>query len=110
MTPAAPHQPHWSTGPVGRWYHWRRYLVRWLLFGLVVSVFQPLADDVSPVWLHKIYQALLGLTFGAICAVVFTLAENRFNTPRVRWKSWLIVLGTWLVVKVCFVSTIAMMD
>ncbi|MDR3370859.1 hypothetical protein [Rhodoferax sp.] len=108
MAPAAPVPPHWSTEPPGPWYRWRGYMVRWLLFGLVVSVFQPVADNASPIWLDKVYQALVGLIFGAACAVVFTLAENRFNTPRVNWKSWLIVLGTWLLVKVSFVSVIAM--
>jgi hypothetical protein len=109
MAPAAPLPPHWSTEPRGPWYRWRGYMVRWLLFGLVVSAFQPIPEDVSPVWLHKVYQALVGLLFGAACAVVFTLAENRLNTPRVSWKSWLIVLSTWLLVKVVFVSAIAMM-
>jgi hypothetical protein len=36
--------------------------------------------------------------------VVFTLAENRFNTPRVQWKSWAIVVVTWLIVQVVYAT------
>ena len=98
----------WSDQRRGRWYRWRGYTVRWLLFGLIVSVFQPATSESNPVWLQKLDQVLMGLSFGAACAAVFTLAENQFNAARVTWKSWLIVLGTWLVVKVLFVSGIAL--
>jgi hypothetical protein len=55
-------------------------------------------------WVEKLDQILIGLSFGLAGAVVFTLAENTLNMPRVNWKSWLIVLASWLVVKVAFVS------
>lgn len=48
-----------------------------------------------------------GLSFGLAGAIVFTVSENMLNTPRVKWKSWLLVLLTWLVVKVVFVSVLA---
>jgi hypothetical protein len=54
-------------------------------------------------------QALLGLLFGLACAVVFTLAENTWNGPRVKWKSWALVVGTWLLIKVVFVSVLAIL-
>jgi hypothetical protein len=38
------------------------------------------------------------------------VAENTLNTPRVNWKSWLIVLASWLAVKVTFVSVVAALD
>jgi len=110
MPHSVPVKPHWSTDPQGRWYRWRGYTVRWLLFGLVVNVFQPVAEDVDSLWLHKLYQAWIGLIFGAACALVFTLAENHYNTPRLKWKSWLIVLATWFGVKVAFISLIAVVD
>jgi len=110
MSPEAPSSPPlWSHEPPGPWYRWRGYTVRWLLFGLVVSVFQPVADNAESVWVDKAYQALTGLMFGAACAVVFTQAENRLNAPRLRWKTWTIVLCTWLVVKVVFVSMVSAM-
>lgn len=83
---------------------WWGYLVRWLVFGLVVHLFQPVADEQSYFWLQKADQALIGLTFGLAGAVVFTVAENSLNTPRVRWKSWVIVVGTWLVIQVIFAT------
>jgi hypothetical protein len=41
--------------------------------------------------------------------VVFTLAENTWNTVRVKWKSWALVVATWLLVKVVFDSALAIM-
>jgi hypothetical protein len=72
-----------------------------------VSVFQPIVDDLDHLWQQKVNQALVGLLFGATCAVAFTLAENRLNTPRVQWKSWALVIATWFLVKVTFVSVMA---
>lgn len=98
---------HWSSIDSSHWYRWRGYTVRWLIFGGIVGMFQPIENDLEQFWLQKLYQALFGLFFGAVCAVVFTLAENKLNTPRVKWKSWLIVIGTWLSVKLVFVSILA---
>jgi hypothetical protein len=53
-------------------------------------------------------QALLGLLFGFVAAVVFTVAENTLNMPRVKWKTWLIVLATWGFVKTVFVTVAAL--
>jgi len=107
MTDLAPnHEPHWPPVGTGLWTRWWGYLVRWLVFGLVVHLFQPVDSDLDLYWMQKLDQALIGLAFGLAGAVVFTLAENKFNTPRVQWKSWLIVLVTWLFVKTVFVSVI----
>ena len=108
MPDTATQKTPWSAESRGRWYRWRGYTVRWLLFGLIVSVFQPAIGDSNPVWLQKLDQVLMGLSFGAACAIVFTLVENQFNAGRVAWKTWLTVLGTWLAVKVVFVSVIAL--
>jgi hypothetical protein len=43
----------------------------------------------------------------AVCSVVFTLAENTYNFLRVKWKTWLIVVASWLMVKLVFVSVLA---
>jgi hypothetical protein len=90
--------------------HWWGYLFRWLVFGLVVHVFQPVSGDLTYFWVGKLDQILVGLSFGLAGAVVFTVAENTLNTPRVNWKSWLIVLASWLVVKVAFVSVVAALE
>jgi hypothetical protein len=101
---------HWPRAGTGIWMRWWGYLVRWLVFGLVVHLFQPVADGQAYFWLQKADQALIGLTFGLVGAVVFTVAENTLNTPRVRWKSWVIVVGTWLVVQVIFASVGSALD
>lgn len=108
MQPSMPEKAHWSTTDSGLWKRWRGYTVRWLIFGGVVGLFEPVANDVDHYWTQKLYQGLFGLLFGAVCAVVFTLSENKFNARRVKWKSWLLVAATWLAVKVAFVSTMAL--
>ena len=108
MQPSTPDKAHWSTTDSGLWKRWRGYLVRWLIFGGIVGMFQPVVDDSHRYWQQKLNQGLFGLLFGAVCAVVFTLSENKFNVQRTKWKSWLLVLATWLAVKVVFVTGTAL--
>lgn len=98
---------HWPEVGHGVWTRWWGYLVRWLAFGLVVHLFQPVADDGGVRWLEKLQQALMGLGFGFVCAVVFTVADNKLNVARQSWKTWTLIVLTWLVVKVAFVSVLA---
>jgi hypothetical protein len=109
MHSTTPQDSHWPPVGSGRWFRWWGYLARWLIFGLAVHVFVPVDDGPEPWWQLKLAQAVVGLLFGLAGAVVFTLAENALNTPRVRWKSWALVMVTWLLVKVVFVSTMAIM-
>lgn len=102
-----PTKAHWASVERSLWYRWRGYTVRWLIFGGIVGMFQPVTEDNSQFWEQKAQQGLFGLMFGAVCAVLFTLAENKFNGPRVKWKSWLLVVATWLLVKLSFVSIMA---
>lgn len=108
MQPSIPTKAHWASSDASHWYRWRGYTVRWLLFGCITGMFQPIADDLDNYWIQKLYQALFGLFFGAVCAVVFTLAENTYNAPRVQWKSWVIVVATWLAVKLVFVTALGL--
>lgn len=97
-----------SPSTQGLWYRWRGYTVRWLLFGLVVSLFQPVVDDLDLLWEQKLNQGLGGLVFGSVCAVLFTVTQNTLNRSRVNWKTWLFVVLTWLSVKVILVSTMTL--
>ncbi|MEI8168103.1 MAG: hypothetical protein WCG50_00420 [Rhodoferax sp.] len=107
MQPTVPTQAHWAKINSSHWYRWRGYMVRWLIFAGVVGMFQPVDQDLENYWLQKLYQGLFGLFFGAVCAVVFTLAENKLNVARIKWKSWSIVIATWLTTKLVFVSVMA---
>lgn len=78
------------------WTLWKTYLWRWLLFGFIAAGLQPVTQNLETFWLQKLYQALSGLPLGLVCFVVFTPLQNAVNTPRVRWKSWLTVIGTWM--------------
>ncbi len=107
MQSSRPSKPHWASTDANCWYRWRGYTVRWLLFGGITGLFQPIVDDLDHYWLHRLHQFLFGLFFGSVCAVVFTLAENSLNAQRVNWKSWSILISTWLAVKLVFVSVMA---
>lgn len=109
MHSTTPHDKHWPPVGSGLWTRWWGYLVRWLIFGLLVHVLVPVADGPEPWWQLKLLQAALGLLFGLVCAIGFTLAENRWNAERTRWKTGVLVVLTWLVVKVVFVSTLALL-
>lgn len=102
-------EAHWPPVGSGLWSRWWGYLSRWLLFGLVIHLFQPVDDLQGPLWQNKLMQAAVGLSFGLVCAVIFTLSENKFNSPRQAWKSWLIVLLSWLVGKVIFATGFALL-
>lgn len=86
------------------WALWKTYLWRWLLFGFIGAALQPVTENLDTFWLKKLNQALSGLPFGFVCFAVFTPLQNAVNTPRVRWKSWLTAIGTWMGVKFLFVG------
>ena len=108
MHSTTPHDEHWPPVGAGLWTRWWGYLARWLLFGLAIGVFAPVVEGVEPWWQRKLYQILVQALFGLVCAVVFTLAENSWNTPRVQWKSWAIVAATWLLVQVVYATGVAL--
>jgi hypothetical protein len=108
METSTPTEEHWPKVGSGIWTRWWGYLSRWLMFGVVVTVFQPVVGEYDTLWRQKLLQALLGLLFGFVAAVVFTIAENTLNTPRVKWKTWSLVLATWGLVKTVFVTVVAL--
>lgn len=100
--------PPWPQVGQGLWARWWGYLVRWMVFGVVVGIFQPVDDGVDGPWQRLLVRVALGLAFGVVAATVFTLAENTLNTARVKWKTGLLVVSTWAVVKALFVTVLAL--
>jgi hypothetical protein len=94
----------------GLWKFWRIYLVRWLIFAFIAGLFQPVTNNFGQFWVQKLYQVLGALPFGVACALVFTMAQNTLNFQRVRWKSWAIVLTTWMGMKFVFVGIMLALD
>lgn len=88
----------------GLWKLWRVYLVRWIIFAAVAGLAQPVVDHIDQFWEQKLYQVLGTLPFGLACAVVFTLVQNTLNIQRARWKSWGILLTTWMGMKFVFLG------
>ena len=91
-----------STTSWGPWTLWKTYLWRWLLLALIGGALQPVLDNLDHFWEQKVYQILSGIPFGLACFAIFTPLQNWVNTPRVRWKSWLTVIGTWMGMKFVF--------
>ncbi|WP_141211459.1 hypothetical protein [Rhodoferax sp. TH121] len=100
--------PPWPQVGRGLWTRWWGYLARWMVFGVVVSIFQPVDDGVEGLWQRLVVRVVLGLAFGLVAATVFTLAENTLNISRVKWKTGLLVVLTWAVVKALFVTVLAL--
>jgi len=86
----------------GPWKLWRVYLVRWLIFGAIAGVLQPVYESMELFWVQKLIQMFGGLLFGFSCAIVFTLGQNILNVQRARWKSWTVLLTTWMGMKFVF--------
>jgi len=107
MQQSTTNKTHWPLAGAGLWKQWRGYAMRWLVFGVVVELFQPVVDASDQFWLQKLYQALFGLFYGAACAVTFTLAQNTLNVPRMKWKSWAIIIASWMIVKLGFVTVMS---
>lgn len=97
----------WALAGTGLWNQWQSYWARWLVFGVVVELFQPAVDDIDQFWLQKLYQAVFGLFYGAVCAVTFTIAQNSLNSPRKKWRTWAIVFASWMTVKLVFVTAMS---
>ena len=95
---------HWPLAGAGLWKEWQSYAARWLVFGAVVEMFQPVVNDIDEFWLQKLYQAVFGLCYGAACAVTFTLAQNTLNSTRKKWRTWAIVFASWMTVKLVFLT------
>lgn len=88
----------------GLWKMWRIYLVRWLIFAVVAGFAQPVVNNFDQFWEQKLYQGFGAIPFGLACAVVFTLGQNTINVQRARWKSWAILITTWMGMKIVFIG------
>lgn len=53
--------PPWPQVGAGLWTRWWGYLVRWLVFGVVVGVFQPVDDGVNGLWQRLLVRVALGV-------------------------------------------------
>ena len=93
----------------GLFFRFPTYLLRWLAFGvlagLATPVISPEPSGAMPdeyFWHVKLLQVGFGLAFALPCAVVFTVLQNLLNKQRSRGRSWAILIGTWLGVKLVF--------
>lgn len=85
------------------------YLARWLTFGGIAGYFTPIVSPIpnriiqdSFFWGEKLHHILLGLLIGAVCGIVFTFFQNRYNTPRNRKITWSIVFALWMGFNLAF--------
>jgi hypothetical protein len=76
------------------------YAIAFLIWGALFSFLQPVdgPQATANFWGVKVYQALLGCGFGAVCAVIFTLLQNGLNQRRTKPLSWIFAIATWIAV------------
>jgi len=77
------------------------YAIAFVIWGAVFSFLQPVASEQqagTTFWAVKVQQALLGAGFGVVCAIAFTVLQNGINQARRKWLSWVMAIGTWVVV------------
>ena len=76
------------------------YAIWFFIWGGLFSSLQPVTseqmEDIG-FWSVKVQQTLLGLGFGLICAAVFSVLQNGINPWRKKRLSWILAIGTWLV-------------
>jgi hypothetical protein len=88
--------------PSQPWHKGLPHYVLWFcIWGALFSFLQPVTSEQTAgttFWAVKITQALFGAGFGVVCALVFAVLQNTFNKARVKWRSWLLAIGTWLTV------------
>ena len=90
-----------TTAPASRvWFRdFAYYALRWTIIVGVLSALNPVYDiptDASGLfWQIKLQQLLMGLGWGFLAALVFTLAQNGLNTQRRKPVSWMLAIGIW---------------
>jgi hypothetical protein len=84
------------------WFKDFAYYALWfLIWGALFSFLQPVTTEQmagTSFWSVKMQQSMLGLGFGAICAIAFTILQNNFNNARRKWLSWILAIGTWVII------------
>jgi hypothetical protein len=76
------------------------YAIWFAVWGGLLSAFQPVtAEQMEGIgfWSVKVQQMLVGVFFGLICTMGFTLVQNGINQARRRCLSWFLAIGTWIV-------------
>lgn len=81
---------------------WKKYYLRWTIFGFFAGALQPVLNDDGGFWTIKLWQALSGVPFGIVCAVMFTFLQNKINQQRMKYKTWGLLFVTWMVIKFVF--------
>jgi hypothetical protein len=78
---------------------WKKYYFRWIVFGFVGGGLQPVLHNLDEFWTVKLMQCIGGLPYGLLCAVVFTLVQNKFNGNRDKKKTWIFIFSVWMSMK-----------
>ncbi len=81
---------------------WGYYSLWW---GLIFTILGSLMyrDGPQDQFLNPaLQQALFGLAFGLVCALVFTLVQNGVNKERRKVKSWILAVLIWIVMRLAW--------
>ncbi len=85
------------------------YAIWFVIWGGLFSSLQPVtAEQMEDIgfWSVKVQQVLVALLFGLLCTVAFTFLHNGVNQARKRWLSWLLGVGTWMIMSLMLPYTV----
>ena len=77
------------------------YTTGFVLIGVLLGFFTPTGPGQGGAFLAE--QMGTGAAFGFVCAVAFTILQNGTNSARRKWLTWVLAIGTWVLVKVAVV-------
>lgn len=109
--PSLPPSPIQASPRRGLFHQTGTYAAWWLLFSLVAATLQPVIVTNGESYEHlKRLQMLtalpIAITFGIVCALVFTLLQNLWNKGRKKSTSWMYVFLVWLGMKFAFIGVV----
>ena len=78
---------------------WKKYYFRWIVFGFIGGGLQPVYDNLDNFAVIKLWQCISGLPFGILCAITFTLIQNRFNKNRNKKTTYIFIFCVWMAIK-----------
>jgi len=81
---------------------WGYYSLWWTVVFAIVAIangLQPL-NALEYFWTAKLEQLVWGVSFGLVCALLFTIVQNGLNQIRSKVKSWIFALVIWVIMKI----------
>lgn len=81
---------------------WKHYSLWWCFWVALFGMLQPVVTSELEFATMKAIQFGLGLAWGAVLAIIFTLLQNSLNSGRSRPLSWILAIATAVLANLVF--------